>query len=105
MSRLGLSAGDVGALAIRKDVLADVDFAFVMTHLACADEPEHPLNAEQLARFDRMRKQLPRRAHLDRQLGRCAARPRSTAATSCGPASRCMAATRSAIDRTPCMPS
>jgi alanine racemase len=59
MSRLGLSSGELGALVIRKDVLADVDFAFVMTHLACADEPEHPLNAEQLARFDRMRKQLP----------------------------------------------
>jgi alanine racemase len=59
MNRLGLSSGDVGALAIRKDMLADVDFAFVMTHLACADEPEHPLNAEQIARFDRMRKQLP----------------------------------------------
>ncbi len=59
MNRLGLSVGDVAALAIRKDVLADVDFTFVMTHLACADEPEHPLNAEQIARFDRMRKQLP----------------------------------------------
>jgi alanine racemase len=31
-----------------------------MTHLACADEPEHPLNAEQLARFDQMCALLPR---------------------------------------------
>lgn len=59
MNRLGLSAGDVGALAVRKDVLADLEFMLVMTHLACADQPEHPLNAEQLARFDRMRRQLP----------------------------------------------
>jgi alanine racemase len=59
MNRLGLSSGEVGALAVRKDVLADLDLAFVMTHLACADEPEHPLNAEQLERFDRMRRQLP----------------------------------------------
>ena len=59
MNRLGLTAGDVGALAVRKDVLADMEFALVMTHLACADQPEHPLNAEQLARFDRLRRQLP----------------------------------------------
>ena len=31
-----------------------------MTHLACADEPEHPLNAEQLARFEQLRALLPR---------------------------------------------
>jgi alanine racemase len=59
MNRLGLSAGDVGALAIRKDVMADLALDFVMTHLACADEPNHPLNAEQLARFERLRRQLP----------------------------------------------
>jgi alanine racemase len=59
MNRLGLSSGDVAALAVRKDVLADLDLSFVMTHLACADTPEHPLNPEQLARFDRMRRQLP----------------------------------------------
>jgi alanine racemase len=59
MNRLGLSAGDVGALAIRKDVMADLALDFVMTHLACADEPKHPLNTEQLARFERMRRQLP----------------------------------------------
>jgi alanine racemase len=59
MNRLGLSAGDVAALAIRKDVMADLELDFVMTHLACVDEPEHPLNAEQLARFDRLRRSLP----------------------------------------------
>jgi alanine racemase len=59
MNRLGLSAGEVGALAVRKDVLADLALDFVMTHFACADQPEHPLNDEQLARFDRLRRQLP----------------------------------------------
>jgi alanine racemase len=59
MNRLGLSAGDVRALAVRKNVLADLALDFVMTHLACADEPEHPLNAEQLARFERARQALP----------------------------------------------
>jgi alanine racemase len=59
MNRLGLSSGDVAALAVRKDVLADLPLDFVMTHLACADEPAHPLNAEQLLRFDAMRLALP----------------------------------------------
>jgi alanine racemase len=59
MNRLGLTAGDVAALAIRKDVMADLELDFVMTHLACADEPGHPLNAEQLARFERLRRSLP----------------------------------------------
>jgi alanine racemase len=59
MNRLGLSAGDVAALVVRRDVLADLELEFVMTHLACADEPDHPLNAEQLARFDRLRRSLP----------------------------------------------
>ncbi len=59
MNRLGLSSGDVTALAIRKDVLADLELDFVLTHLACADEPNHPFNAEQLARFNRLRQSLP----------------------------------------------
>ena len=59
MNRLGFSAGGVVALAIRKDVLADLAIDFVMTHLACADEPDHPLNADQLVVFDRLRRQLP----------------------------------------------
>lgn len=47
MERLGLDAaglagvGDLSGLGLR----------YVMTHLACADEPDHPLNAEQARRF------------------------------------------------------
>lgn len=59
MCRLGLRSGDVAALAQRPQLLEGTTLDFVLTHLACADEPEHPLNAEQLARFDRMRAQLP----------------------------------------------
>lgn len=59
MNRLGLGASEVAALAVRKDVLADLELDFVMTHLACADEPDHPLNGEQLARFELLRRQLP----------------------------------------------
>jgi alanine racemase len=59
MNRLGLSAGDVAALVVRRDVVADLELDFVMTHLACADDAEHPLNAEQLARFEQLRSRLP----------------------------------------------
>ena len=59
MNRLGLSAADVGVLAQRRDLISSLSLEFVMTHLACADEPDHPQNAEQLARFERLRGQLP----------------------------------------------
>jgi alanine racemase len=57
MNRLGLGVVDVAALAKRRDLTAGL--ALVMTHLACADEPEHPQNREQLERFERLRAQLP----------------------------------------------
>jgi alanine racemase len=60
MNRLGLRTADVAALAQRRELLDALTLDFVMTHLACADEPEHPLNAEQLARFDQMRTLVPR---------------------------------------------
>jgi alanine racemase len=60
MNRLGLRAADVAALAQRKDLLDALTLDFVMTHLACADEPDHPLNAEQLARFEQLCGLLPR---------------------------------------------
>jgi len=57
MNRLGLSAAEVAAIASRRELLAGLDL--VMTHLACADEPDHPMNREQLKRFDLARAQLP----------------------------------------------
>jgi alanine racemase len=57
MNRLGLSADDVAKVAPRRELLAGLEL--VMTHLACADTPEHPLNRAQLERFDRLRRQLP----------------------------------------------
>ncbi len=59
INRLGLSVADVAALAQRKELVSGLALDFVMTHLACADEPDHPLNAEQLARFERMRSSWP----------------------------------------------
>jgi alanine racemase len=59
MNRLGLRAADVAALARRRELLDALALDFVMTHLACADEPAHPMNAEQLARFTQMRAVVP----------------------------------------------
>jgi alanine racemase len=59
MNRLGLGADDVAALVAQRDLLAELELDFVMTHLACADEPEHSLNREQLERFARWRSRLP----------------------------------------------
>ncbi|WP_198374540.1 alanine racemase [Neoroseomonas rubea] len=51
MARLGLDAGELARLSADHGMLAGLDLLYVMTHLACADEPEHPLNATQAARF------------------------------------------------------
>lgn len=51
MARLGLDAREQRALAEDRGRLAGLDLRYVMTHFACADEPMHPLNARQAARF------------------------------------------------------
>jgi len=52
MNRLGLSPAEAISFASAGDAPAP---ALVMTHLACADTPAHPLNAAQLASFQRVR--------------------------------------------------
>lgn len=59
LNRLGLDAREVQALAADGDTLARLDVKLVMSHLACADDPADPKNAEQRAAFDKMRAQLP----------------------------------------------
>ncbi|MCB4822449.1 alanine racemase [Roseicella aerolata] len=59
MARLGLAPAEVEALAADPSRLAGLDLRYVMTHLACADEPEHPLNRDQAARFAAARARLP----------------------------------------------
>ena len=60
MARLGLDAGEQARLAEDHSLLAGLDLLYVMSHLACADEPDHPLNAEQATRFARACAALPR---------------------------------------------
>ncbi|MCQ0970314.1 alanine racemase [Paracoccus sp. TK19116] len=51
MNRLGMEAAEWGA--IRAEALA-AEPSLIMSHLACADEPDHPANAAQLAAFRAM---------------------------------------------------
>ena len=59
MTRLGLSTTEVRQLAAEPARLHGLAVHYVLTHLACADEPGHPLNRSQLARFDHLRALLP----------------------------------------------
>ena len=60
MARLGLDAVEQARLVADHSLLAGLDLLYIMTHLACADAPDHPLNAEQAARFDRACSVLPK---------------------------------------------
>jgi alanine racemase len=57
MWRLGFGAAELAALDA--GTLDALDLRLVMSHLACAEEPGHPLNEEQRARFERRRAMLP----------------------------------------------
>jgi alanine racemase len=60
MCRLGLPPGELDLLADQHDRLAGVELRTVMSHLACADEATHPMNARQLAEFRAALARLPR---------------------------------------------
>lgn len=60
MSRLGLDAAELDSLARDPSPFEGVELLYVMTHLACADEPGHPLNAVQADRFAEACLKLPR---------------------------------------------
>ncbi|TKA95829.1 alanine racemase, partial [Cereibacter changlensis] len=51
MNRLGMEAGEWEAVA---EVVLAAGPELLMSHLACADEPDHPMNAAQLAEFHAM---------------------------------------------------
>jgi alanine racemase len=59
MSRLGLAPREVAILGREPQRLNGIAIDHVMTHLACADRSDHPLNGIQLERFDRLRASLP----------------------------------------------
>ena len=59
MCRLGLPAAEVERLAAEPERLQGLDLVLVMSHLACAEEFDNPMNRHQRAEFDRLRALLP----------------------------------------------
>nr|WP_285765280.1 alanine racemase [Microbulbifer sp. NKW57] len=51
MGRLGLSAREVRGLLAQPELLKALNPCMFISHLACADEPAHPLNQQQLSLF------------------------------------------------------
>ncbi|EGD57989.1 alanine racemase [Novosphingobium nitrogenifigens DSM 19370] len=51
MSRMGLSPEEIDRLLATPDVLDPIDVRFLISHLACADDPTAAANAEQAERF------------------------------------------------------
>jgi len=59
MCRLGLPPEELDRLAGDLDRLAGIELASLISHLACAEQSDHPLNARQLAAFKDARAHLP----------------------------------------------
>lgn len=59
MSRLGLSGTEADALLDDPEGLNGLELRYLMSHLACADVRDHPLNAAQLSAFEAMRARFP----------------------------------------------
>lgn len=51
MNRLGMEPGEWGAV---RDIALGQNPVLLMSHLACADEPDHPMNPQQLKAFQEM---------------------------------------------------
>ena len=59
MSRMGLSGAEVLAWLADPDFIRGIQLQYLMSHLACAEDQQDPMNAQQLALFNRLRAQLP----------------------------------------------
>lgn len=59
MNRLGLDGREMDRVADDPTLLDGIDWRYAISHLAIADEADHPMNAQQLARFRSMRARLP----------------------------------------------
>lgn len=59
MCRLGLPDREFRSLLAQREVMEGVDIRLVMSHLACADTQEHPLNRAQLEAFQEIAAAFP----------------------------------------------
>jgi alanine racemase len=59
MNRLGFTLDDIEKLALEPERVAKAQIKLLMSHLACASDPAHPLNQQQVDRFLHARKCLP----------------------------------------------
>lgn len=59
MNRLGLTAAEARRLSDRVEFLSGITVQGIMSHLACASDPTHPLNEAQRLAFDRIRSDYP----------------------------------------------
>ena len=60
MNRLGLPDYEITSLASNPDYMEHFDLALILSHLACADDPTHPLNRLQKSLFDHYLDKLPK---------------------------------------------
>jgi len=61
MNRLGLGDDEWTSVLETPGVLDGIDWLYLISHLASADDPDDPMNARQLAGFQQIRQCLPRR--------------------------------------------
>jgi alanine racemase len=59
INRLGFSVDALNALLNDERTLSGLDLTLLMSHLACSDEPSHPLNLRQRQAFAMVRARLP----------------------------------------------
>ncbi|MEM6382409.1 MAG: alanine racemase [Pseudomonadota bacterium] len=59
MNRLGLRMDEALALSKDKNRTSALNLSLLMSHLACADTPEHPLNGQQAERFRELKEWFP----------------------------------------------
>jgi alanine racemase len=59
MARIGLSSVEVQNWLADPDYIRGIDLRYLMSHLACAENQQHPMNQQQLELFNALRAQLP----------------------------------------------
>ena len=59
LNRLGMPEAELLQLAAAPELLAAFETALVMSHLACADHSDDPMNERQRRRFEELRAKLP----------------------------------------------